>query len=276
MNNKALKLPPGHLYGNTLKSRLIGGFSLIETTYAPYLVLPSHSHECAYFCFVLRGAYIEAYGKRTRACKPSTLIFHPPDELHSDSFHDVGARCFNVQVEPQCLKRVREHSAILDSSTEFHGGPLAHLTIKLYREFCEIGESSPLVIEGLAFEILGEASKRSTQSSELRPPRWLVQAREMLHSHYSTSLTLTSIAESVGVHPVHLARTFRKHYRCTVGEYVRQLRIQFACRELSMCDTPLVDIASAAGFCSQSHFSTLFKRHTGLTPAEYRLISRAR
>ena len=275
MNHKAMKLPSGHLYGNTVQSRSIGGFSLIETTYAPNLVLPNHSHECAYFSFVLKGTYVEAYGKRTRMCRPSTLLIHPPDELHSDSFHNVGARCFNVQVEPQCLKRVRDHSAILDTSTEFYGGPLAHLTTRLYREFREQGETAPLVIEGLAFEILGEASRRSVQSSELRPPRWLVQAREILHSHYSTSLTLTSIAETVGVHPVHLARTFRKHYRCTVGEYVRQLRIEFACRELSRRNTPLVEIAAAAGFCSQSHFSTLFKRHTGVTPAEYRLISRA-
>src|SRR6185295_17724913 len=99
MNLNAMKLPPGHLYGNTLKKRLVGGFSLVETTYAPNLVLPNHSHEYAYFCLVLRGTYIESYGKRTRACKPSTLIFHPPGELHSDSFHGLGARCFNVQVE---------------------------------------------------------------------------------------------------------------------------------------------------------------------------------
>lgn len=270
-----MKLSHGHLYGNTLKRRSIAGFTLIETTYAPNLVLPNHSHECAYFCFVLKGTYTETYGKRKRNCKPSSLIFHPPDELHSDRFCDLEARCFNVQVETQRLERVREYSAILDSSTEFYCGPLANLTIKLYREFREMDEPFPLVIEGLALEILGEASKQSVQFSGCRPPQWLKQAREILHAHFSTNLTLTNIAASVGVHPVHLARAFRQHYRCTVGEYVRQLRIDFACRELSMSDTSLVDIASASGFCSQSHFSTLFKRYTGLSPAEYRSTYRA-
>ena len=97
MNHNAIKLPPGHLYGNTVKSRSIAGFSLIETTYAPNLVLPNHSHECAYFSFVLKGTYVEAYGKRTRMCKPSTLLIHPPDELHSDSFHKLERTLLNVQ-----------------------------------------------------------------------------------------------------------------------------------------------------------------------------------
>ena len=271
-----MKLAPGCFYGNALKSHLIAGFSLIETTYAPNLLVPKHAHECAYFCFVLPGTYTETYGRRTRACKPSTLIFHPPDEIHSDRFDNAGGRCFNVQVEPQFLERVREHSTILDSSVEFCRAPLAHLATKLYREFKAIDEMSPLVIEGLTLEILGEGSRRSLNFSKRQPPAWLERAREILHADFSTSLTLTTVATSAGVHPVHLARAFRQHHRCTIGEYIRRLRIEFASRELSQTDTPLVEIASAAGFCSQSHFSSVFKRYTRFTPAEYRAISRAR
>lgn len=276
MSQMAMKLSHGNLYGERLKSRSIAGFYLVETRYAPSLALPNHSHESAFFCFVLKGTFTEVYGKRKRTCKPSSLTFHPPGELHSDNFYDLGARLFNVQVEAQCLERVREHTAILDSSTDFYGGPLAHLTTRLYREFREMGEASPLIIEGLAFEILGEASKRARQFSERRPPRWLKQARDILHAGFSTQLTLSRVAASVGVHPVHLARAFRQHYRCTVGEYVRQLRIEFACRALSLSDSPLAEIALTAGFCSQSHFSTFLKHYTGLSPAEYRSASRAR
>jgi AraC family transcriptional regulator len=271
-----MKLAPGCFYGNALKSHLVAGFSLIETTYAPNLRIPTHAHECAYLCFVVRGTYTETYGGRTRTCKPSTLILHPPGEMHSDRFDNGGGRCFNVQVEPLVLERVREHTRILDSPAEFHRASLAHLAMKLYREFGAIDETSALVVEGLALEILGEASRRSLKSSNRRPPRWLGQVREILHANFSTNLTLATIAASVGVHPVHLARAFRQRFRLTVGEYVRQLRIEFACRELCQTEKPLVDIGSEAGFCSQSHFSTVFKRHTGLSPGEYRAISSAR
>ena len=75
---------------------------------------------------------------------------------------------------------------------------------------------------------------------------------------------------------MHLARAFRKHFGCTPGEYVRHLRIEFASRELSKSDTPLVEIALAAGFAHQSHFSRIFKRQTGMTPSAFRAALRLR
>jgi AraC family transcriptional regulator len=135
---------------------------------------------------------------------------------------------------------------------------------------------TPLAIEGLTLELLAETSRRSVVSSNHKRPLWLEQAREILHAHFTGQLTLTSIAEMVGVHPVHLAREFRKYYLCTMGDYVRQLRIEFACRNLAETTTPLVEIALAAGFSHQSHFSRTFKRLTGMTPAQYRALSRLR
>lgn len=134
-------------------------------------------------------------------------------------------------------------------------------------------EVSPLVIEGITLELMAEASRRAVRCSEdRRPPRWLKQTREFLDTHFTDNLSCSDIAVSVGVHPVHLAREFRRHYKCTLGEYTRQLRVEFACRELSKADASLVDIALTSGFSSQSHFSTVFKRLTGMSPAHYRSL----
>jgi AraC-like DNA-binding protein len=80
------------------------------------------------------------------------------------------------------------------------------------------------------------------------------------------------VAESIGIHPVHLAREFRKHYHCTVGEYLRRLRIEHASRKLIESDSSLVDISEAAGFADQSHFGRTFKRLMGITPNGYRAL----
>ena len=81
---------------------------------------------------------------------------------------------------------------------------------------------------------------------------------------------LVELALDIGVHPVHLARVFRKNFDCTVGEFVRRLRIERACKEIAESSAPISEIALALGFYDQSHFSNTFKRFTGMTPAAYR------
>jgi AraC family transcriptional regulator len=83
-------------------------------------------------------------------------------------------------------------------------------------------------------------------------------------------LTLQELASDAEVHPVHLAATFRRFFGTTVAAYIRQLRIEYACRELARPDAPLAEIALAAGFADQSHFGRTFKRVMRVTPAEYR------
>jgi AraC family transcriptional regulator len=102
------------------------------------------------------------------------------------------------------------------------------------------------------------------------------QARSLLQERFSDDLSLSDVARAVGVHPVHLARTFRQHHGTTVGEYLRALRVEFAARELSSSDMPLLDITLAAGFSDQSKLSTTFKRATGMTPTAYRALFRRR
>ncbi len=119
-------------------------------------------------------------------------------------------------------------------------------------------------------EMLGETVRRCSTNGTHNPPRWLQQARDLLHGRFSENLTLAEVASAVGVHPVHLAQVFHKNYRCTVGDYMRRLRIEYACHELATSGKPIVDIALAAGFCDQSHFTRTFKRSTGVAPSQYR------
>ena len=262
-------------YGETVGNTYVSGFTLTETAYAPSLKLPKHSHEDAYFCFVLDGNFSEVYGKHTRDCRPSTLVFHPAGEMHSDYFH-TSARCFNIEMAPCWLGRVQQQSRIINTPTDFYGGRLAYLAARLYREFREADEFSALVLEGLTLEITAEASRFVVNESEHTSPRWLEQARDILHERFSERLSLIALAELVDVHPVHLAREFHRFYRCTIGEYVRQRSIEFACHQISISDASLSDIALAAGFFDQSHFGKTFKQFTGMSPALYRKTFRAR
>lgn len=137
-------------------------------------------------------------------------------------------------------------------------------------------ELSPIIVEGLSIEILGAAARLTLKHQRGGPQPWLKQAKELLHDQFQASISLSKVADTVGVHETHLCREFRRHYRCTVGEYIRRLRVEYACHELSTSSVPIVDIALSAGFTDQSHFARTFKRHTGMSPADYRRTFRTR
>jgi AraC family transcriptional regulator len=144
---------------------------------------------------------------------------------------------------------------------------------RLHKEFRERDDVTPLSAEGLILEFLAEAS-RTLYKSERGCPPWLKTVQDFLHENFTKPFCLNEIATVVGVHPAYLARQFRRHYRTTLGEYVRKLRVEAACLALSATNAPLSEIAASLGFSDQSHMGRHFKRLTGVTPAQYRAAGR--
>jgi AraC family transcriptional regulator len=131
---------------------------------------------------------------------------------------------------------------------------LFSLITKLNREFHHIDSASRLAIEGLTIEIIAEAARSSVSTVKRREPDWLKRAVELLHSSFFDNLTLENIGLQVGVHPVHLATVFRQKFNCTVGEYTRRLKIEYACRQISSGELPLSEIALKRWFRRSKSF----------------------
>jgi len=245
------------------------GFNLFDINYRAALRQPRHIHEYASFSYVLAGNYLENYGRHEHRRQPSTIIFHPPGELHAVEFQ-TEVRIFSVQFDFQRLERIRRLSLLLDEPASFRSETIARLGNRLHQEFQRMDEFSIMAIEGLTLEILAEASRCEINPREKRFPRWLALVNDFLRDSFAEPMTIEEIAALAGVHPAHLSRVFREKHGCTIGEYVRRLRVEFVCREISKTDASLSEIAAAAGFSDQSHLNKTFKNHCGLTPAEYR------
>ena len=69
-----MNLSTARLYGNVLSNASVAGLTLSETSYASNLKLPKHSHEEAYFCFVLEGGFTEVYGGRRSNVLPWLIL----------------------------------------------------------------------------------------------------------------------------------------------------------------------------------------------------------
>lgn len=260
-----------------LGKRQIENLRLQKTAYAVNSTSALHSHENARFVFVLRGAFTEEYERQKRECRSMTMIVRPPLEKHSEIYHGRGIICLSVDVQPQWIERLKQYDIKLEHSADFRNANLSALMMKLNDEFTLRDNASALAIEALLLEIAVEVSRRSEkQISESKAPHWLIKVRDLIHADYASNLMINNLAMEANIHPVHLSRTFRRHYCCTIAEYIRRLRVEAACHALTSSDQTLAEIAAAAGFSDQSHFSNVFKRLMNATPAEYRAINHQR
>jgi AraC family transcriptional regulator len=263
------RLAPGSSYATVTKRFQVADFTLSETSYPSQFHTPDHSHEQAFLYTVLDGDYTESIGRAALTPDPFTLLFRPAGETHSHHTYSRG-RCFNLDLAPSWLDRLAEYSVSFHQVAEFRGGRLSWLSRRLYGEFRNPDFVAPLAMEALILELLVEISRCSGRPAERQPPRWLQQVVDLLHTEFAETLRLDDMATRVGVHPVHLARVFRRYRHCTVGDYLRKVRVEFACHQLLGSNTPLAEIALAAGFGDQSQFCRIFKRLMGQTPGEFR------
>lgn len=255
------------LHGSIIRNKMIAGFALTETAYDAGLQIPVHRHDFAYFCFVLQGGFNESYEKRNQSCNPLSLVFHPPQEAHSDKFY-VATKCFNLQLSDSFLERTAR--LLAETPVDSGGAVSSRIAAKIYKEFRHTDELSSLIVEGLMLELVGEAVRCAKNSHRAKPPIWLIRSRELLHDRFREGLSLSEIAAAVGVHETHLSREFKRYYRSTVGAYLRRLRIEFACRALAASNAPLSEIALSSGFADQSHFTKTFGQVMQMSPACYR------
>ena len=269
-NNRNLK----GFFGRSLTAQDFGQFVITERQYPAGYSTPVHAHERPLFCVVLDGAYEEQHSRKRLTCSRTTMLFHAAEEEHLERFADCGGRSLIVEMETAWVDRIREIAGVgIHTSAAQDSGMLRPMGSRLYREFLTGDPASRLIIEGLLFEITGEFF-RAERRQETQRPRWLGRAVEMIQDNFPRRLSLAKIADEVGVHPVHLAQSFRRFHGCTIGDYVRRIRIDYACQQLVRTDTAFVDLAIAAGFADRSHFARTFKRAVGILPSQYRANAR--
>ncbi len=102
-------------------------------------------------------------------------------------------------------------------------------------------------------------------------PKWrLRRAIDFIEAHADEQVALADLAQAAGLSRMYFAAQFREAMGLRPHEYLLQRRIEKARAMLQASDLPIVQVALSVGFSSQTHFTTVFKRFTGLTPYRYR------
>jgi AraC family transcriptional regulator len=240
---------------------------LTEVRHAAAKSVAEHQHEAPYFSLLLEGAYEERGDGFDLRYEPYTLVFHAARTLHEDRM--LGAcRFFAVDLFSKWETVIAELGGERAHVFELAGGDPIWLVLRLYREFLARPHVAEGAVEALVYELCAHVAKRSID--EPHEPSWLSVADDAIRDRFSQPFELVSLASSIGVHPTHLCRTFRRFRGHTISDAMTGARVQYVARRLTESDSPLAEIAAEAGFADQSHMTRVFKRITGCPPANHR------
>jgi AraC family transcriptional regulator len=231
--------------------------------------VPRHEHALAYVTVVLGGHYQEGDRGHLDEMPPLTAVFNPVGVAHSTVIGPAGASLFTIEFRGEA---VRALDLRLPGETTFDAGVGTMLWpgLRLFSAFTANAES--LEIEAHIFELLAAIARAASESHahENEAPRWFRRVKERLHAEFREHLRMSDLARDAGVHPVHLARVFRKFEKRTPGEYQQRLQLRAACELLRDPEWPLAAIAAECGFADQSHFTRVFRRMAATTPGQFR------
>jgi AraC family transcriptional regulator len=249
---------------------------LAETTvrvrdYPARTSMQPHAHAEASMNIVVEGGFLERIGRQEREYARGQIALLPAGVTHSQSFGTRGTRQIIIRPQDCWLDYLADCKTPLEQAPCGNRATFRHLGERLLEEIENEDRFSVLAREAILLEIVTAFARNpSAAKAGAKPPAWLCAARDFVHEHALTPLSMVRIAQVAGRHEIHLAREFRRFFGTSVGAYMRRLRTEQVARQLRRPQTRISDIALDCGFSSHAHLCREFKAHFGITPSQYR------
>jgi AraC family transcriptional regulator len=223
-----------------------------------------HFHSNAHISYVLHGGCVERK-KQSYERAPGKITFYYAEEPHQIVHIPHPSRHINIEIENKFFLR-NGISDSLANLTISRNPDVKFLMLKIYKEFIMGDRSARPTIEMLLLNVMLQSENGKPEQNL---PRWVMIIDELLHDKWNEKLSLDELALAANIHPVTISRYFRKYFSCTLGEYMRKIRIEKSLNLIKTTTKSFTDIAYECGFADQSHFIRTFKQFTGFLPSAF-------
>lgn len=156
------------------------------------------------------------------------------------------------------------------------GPNLVRISELLKHEYTQPTPGSAVMLDSIAEMLCIELSRNFTGQSKSSAKHGafsqdeLLRIGDLMEEAVCGEMGIGDIAEALDISPCKLSRSFKNHFSETPREQLLRLRLERAREILATKYTPLVEVALLCGFSSQSHMTTAFTNHFGISPARYR------
>lgn len=236
-----------------------------EMTYEPGLIQHRHAHGESTMTLILAGALEEHVGQNHEYARPLSVVIKPADTEHANRVSSAGARTLQIHLPNGVLA---DELGVLGHWRWEHGGPVTHQFLRVLHAF----RMRQQQVEAEVLDLLG-LLRPLQQRTRSAAPLWLQHLRHQIDDLLPAVPRVHQLAASADIHPVYLARQFRRFFGCSVTDYIARRRAQLAASSLGDPAAKLSCIAYRSGYADQSHFCRGFRAAAGLTPRAYRQLT---
>jgi len=246
-------------WGESVQIWAVDGLSVSRSHYPPFQTQSRHRHENPTYFYLLGGEYCdESMELGRRSPGRFQLLYHPAGAWHEGASGPTGRFGLNLEPTEGWLGKFDlTFKDLGDYRVEDHPLRAAELLHLATIGFPASGAENQIL------EVLLPSSPAVEESSA-----WFRRLGRLLSDEPAERWSLQSLANELGVHPVHLARVFRARYGCSVTDWLLRKRILVGAG-LLMEGKPVSEAAIQANFADQSHFGRTFRAYFDQTPREF-------
>jgi AraC family transcriptional regulator len=267
-----MRLHAGEYLGARVQECRLGPALLILSAYGPGQRQPWHVHANPGFLILLSGDYQDHWRHERHVQAALSVIYHPTTEPHAGQVGPRGMIGLNIELMRTWLDSLSLGESQLGTWRLLDSPWWRMRALRFLALVRAPDRDHEPGVETLAIELLEPVVRMSPAAAEAAAPRWLRRVEEHIRTDFRQPLSLKVLAGDAGVHPVYLARVFRRRHGCSVSEYIRLLRLGEAGRLILQHSRSLADAACEVGFYDQPHLARWFARQVGFAPRELKHI----
>lgn len=155
---------------------------------------------------------------------------------------------------------IRQTIAGLPVDPEYLKQKYEALPVFLNEKVMSIADVAVMLTKYILFENLLTADYEETAT----------KAISFIENHYTQNISVQVLSQQVGISKTALYNIFRKHFDCTINEYINALRVEKSVKLLKDRKLSIEDVSRHVGFSSAEYYSKVFKSKMGTSPMKYR------
>jgi len=240
--------------------------TITKATYGDDAYFPDHFHDRTAISFVLEGNINETVNNVDTLGGIANVIIKPAKTIH----RDVYANCCSII----CIYLNNQSELNSSAQDVFKDwGWIQSVDNYYFLEKILQSKNEKEQLKGLE-DFANYYRDKKSQINFKTPPEWLNELKRILDTSYNESLKSAELAKEFNIHPVYMARVFNAYYGQSIKSYINVLKTNGAMASMLNEEVKLAQVAYENGYSDQSHLNRKFKNFTGLTPNQFKSLTK--